>query len=317
MSRPDRPAVPRRVALVAALALVPAAVPAAAAADPVSANTWAGGSVSRERSPTLGSAYAARGALVSMVTTSTRARLFVSIRSPRCVANGTLRGTVALQPGGVGEQLALRVVARRTVTTLYGERRSRARIAVSLAPAAPGDLAGTVTARGRTTTAGGGSRSCVLRERVRLRSRTALTAPLAPLSVDRAALRTGIVEQTIAPKVRGSIAIVRRTDGAFHALWTVHERCVSGPKRTADDYVNVAKRFRVAADGSFRGREVFVDSGRRDGGHFRQRFVATIRGRFLPDGTVRGTVTADSRLRETGFSDLVCTSPASSFVAAP
>jgi hypothetical protein len=316
-----RPLRPRRRALRAAavsctLLVLPALAPAAASADYAAANTWGGGTVGRERSPDLGGAFPIEGALVSMVTGPDRARLSVSVRSARCVVNGTMRGVVTAQPGTVGDQLAVGVTARRTLTTRLEAGRSRARVTVALAPAAPGVLRGTVAARG-TVTVGGRRRACVLRETVVLRSRAALGSPLTALTTAASAPRTGLVETTVPPRVRGSIAITKRRDGAYHAIWSVHQSCRSGSKRSTGDYVNLGRRFRVRADGSFRGREVTTRRGRTAEGRFHFRFVATISGRIDADGVARGRVAVSSRRKETGYYDLVCRMPSTPFAAAP
>jgi hypothetical protein len=316
-----RPARPRRRALRAAavlciLSALPALAPSAASADYASANTWGGGAAGPGSSAVTGDDFAARGALVSMVTSPTRARLFVSVRSDRCVVNGTLRGVVSVQPGGVGDLQALRVGARRTLTTKASTGRTRARVSVALVPGAPGLLVGTVEARGRVTLHGR-TRACAMRERVSVRSRAALAAPAGPLSADPGASRTGIVDSVISPRVPGAVAITKRPDGSLHGFWSLHQTCVSGTKRSSDDFVNVGKRFRVRKDGSFRGREVFTRSARVKEGRSRFRFVATITGRIGDDGVARGRVTVRSRDELTGYIDLVCTVPSTPFAAAP
>jgi hypothetical protein len=297
------------------LLAVPALAPAASA-DYAAANTWAGGTVGAGRSALLGRDFAARGALVSLVTGPSRARLSVSLRSDRCVTNGTLRGVVTVHPGGTGDLQALEVRARKTLATRTAVGRTRARVTVTLTPGAPGLLVGTVEARGRVTLRGR-SRPCRMRETVIVRSRAALATPPGPLSTDPAALRTGIVESRIAPRVRGAIAIAKRRDGSFHGFWSVHQTCRSGTKRSADDFVNVGKRFRVRADGSFRGRERFTRTERVPEGRFRLRFTATISGRIGPDGVARGRVAIRSSSTLTGYTDLVCTVPSTPFAAAP
>jgi hypothetical protein len=316
MSRPDRPRrSPAGFAALLPLLLLSLAAPTAASADYASANTWAGGTAGQGRSTLTGRNYAARGALVSMVTSPSRARLAVSVRSDRCVANGTLRGTIVPQAGGVGDLLALGVRARGTVTTSGSHGRTRARVTLDLAPAAPGVLVGTVRAEGRVTR-NGRRRACRMRESVTLRSRAALGTPGA-FSTDPLALRTGIVESRIAPRVPGSIALIGRADGAVHGFWRIHVSCRSGSKRSADDVVNLNRRFRVRADGGFRDREVFVSRTRVKGGTRVIRFVATISGRIAADGVARGRVRLQTRDREPGYLDLVCSSPSVPFTAAP
>jgi hypothetical protein len=298
------------------LLALPALAPTAASADRAAANTWGGGTVGAQPSRIASRAYAGRGALVSLFTSGKRARLFVSIRSDRCVVNGELHGTAVKQPGGAPSLHAVTVAARRTVTTRSTPGRSRARLSVALAPVAPGVLVGTVQARGRVTLRGR-TRRCALRETVTVRSRAALASPSAGLTTDPGATRAGLVETPISPRVRGAIALARRADGRIHGLWSVHQTCRSGPKRSADDYVNVAKRFRVRADGSFRARESVVTRNRVKGGLERLHFVATISGRIGPDGVARGTVSVRSRSRLKGYDDLVCRMPSTPFAAAP
>jgi hypothetical protein len=163
----SHPVLPRRRALRAAvvscsLLALPALVPVAASADRAAANTWGGGTAGAQPSRVGPAAYAGRGALVSLFTRGKRARVYVSIRSDRCVANGELRGRVVEQPGGAPSLHAVTVTARRTVTTQSVPGRSRTRLSVTLAPVAPGVLAGTVEARGRVTLRGR-TRSCALR----------------------------------------------------------------------------------------------------------------------------------------------------------
>lgn len=318
MHRPDRP---RRRALRAAgvscsLLALPALAPAVASADYASANTWAGGTAGAARAAAPRRDFAAGGVLVSMVTGPPRARLYVSVRSDRCVVNGTLRGVVSVQPGGAGDLQALTVSARRTIVSRTTLGRARARVTVTLAPGAPGLLVGTVEARGRVTL-GGRSRACAMRRTVSVRSRAALATPPGPLSTDPGATRTGIVESKIDPNVRGAIALTKRRDGSIHGFWIVHQTCRSGSKRSADDVVNSGKRFRVRKDGTFRGREVHVTSGRTPKGRFRLRYVATISGRIDADGVARGRVAISSRETETGFFPLVCRAPSTPFAAAP
>lgn len=318
MSRPQHPSRLRRGALAAALAVLPAvAAPAAASASFTTANTWAGGGVTAARDSGAFVAYPKGGALVSLVTGPSTARLYVSIRSPRCVVNGTLRGTVTQQPGGSGDLLALSVTAKGTRTTPFGAGRTRARLRVELGPAAPGVLGGTVTARG-TTRIRGRSRACSLTQAVRLTSRAVLTAPAAPFSADPAAPRVGVVSSTISPRVKGAIAITRRADGTYHGLWSLRERCVSGSRRTIGDYVNVGRRFPVRANGAFRGREVSTYAFRQDGERVRGRYVATISGRIGPDGVARGRVAVTLRQTKTGnYLPYTCRTGSLPFAAAP
>jgi hypothetical protein len=313
---PPRGRALRAVVVSCGLFALPALVPVAASADAAAANTWGGGTAGPAPSTVTGRAYAERGALVSVSTTASRARLRVSLRSDRCTVNGTLRGTVTAQPGGTGELLALSVAARRTVTTDLTKGRSRTRVTVALAPAAPGVLVGTVEARGRVTLRGR-SRPCRMRETVTVRSRAALSTPPAPASTAPGIPRTGIVETRVTPGARGAIALAPRSDGSLHGFWTFHQTCRSGSKRSADDQVNVAKRFRVRADGSFRARESVVTRNRVKGGRERLHFVATISGRIDPDGVARGTVSMRSRSRLAGYDDLVCRMPSTPFAAAP
>jgi hypothetical protein len=317
----SHPVLPRRRALRAAvvscsLLALPALVPVAASADRAAANTWGGGTAGAQPSRVGPAAYAGRGALVSLFTRGKRARVYVSIRSDRCVANGELRGRVVEQPGGAPSLHAVTVTARRTVTTQSVPGRSRTRLSVTLAPVAPGVLAGTVEARGRVTLRGR-TRSCALRETVTVRSRAALITPGAGLTTDPGATRSGLVETPIKPGVRGAIAIAKRADGSLHGLWSVHQTCRSGPKRSAGDFVNLQKRFRVRADGSFRVRESVVSRNRVEGGRERLHFVSTISGRIDPDGVARGTVSMRSRSKLKGYDDLVCRMPSTPFAAAP
>jgi hypothetical protein len=317
----SHPAVPRRRALRAAavtcsLLALPALLPGSAAADAAAANTWGGGTAGAAPSRVTGRGYAERGALVSVVTTASRARLRISLRSDRCTVNGTLRGTTTVQPGGTGDLLALSVTARRTITTDITRGRTRARVSVALTPAAPGVLVGTVEARGRVALRGR-NRPCRMREAVTVRSRAVLATPPAAATTAPAVLRTGIVETRVTPGVRGAIALAPRSDGSLHGFWTFHQTCRSGSKRSADDFVNVAKRFRVRADGSFRSRESVVTRNRVKGGRERLHFVATISGRIGPDGVARGTVSMRSRSRLKGYDDLVCRMPSTPFAAAP
>ncbi|WP_304785607.1 hypothetical protein [Patulibacter sp.] len=237
------------------------------------------------------------------------------MRSLRCVANGTMRGTVVARPGGTGDLLAIEVRARRTLTTNGTYGRARSRVTLELTPAAPGKLIGTVRARGRVTL-NGRSRPCSMRETVTLRSRAALAAPGA-LATDPLAPRVGLVESRIAPRVPGAIALTGRRDGTVHGFWFAHQTCRSGTKRSAADLVNVIERFRIRADGSFRHREVSIIRRRVPEGRSRVRFVATISGRIGADGVARGRIAVQSRDRVAGFDDLVCRTPSTAFTAAP
>jgi hypothetical protein len=312
------PVVPHPARLLAILPLLalPALAPASASADYASANTWAGGSVGAGRSALTGQDYPARGALVSLVTGPSRARMWVSVRSDRCVVNGALRGTTEARPGGVGDLQTVAVTASRVVVTKLTTGRSRTRVTVTLTPGGPGLLVGTVEARGRVTLRGR-SRPCVLREAVTVRSRAALATPLAPATTDVAATRTGVVGLRLAGRVPGAIALTKRRDGSIHGLWSVHQTCRSGSKRSADDYVNVGKRFRIRKDGTFRGRESFTRTKRLGKRRSRLRFVATISGRIDADGIARGRIAVHSREKEAGYYDLVCTVPSTPFAAAP
>jgi len=305
-----------RIAACVPLLALPGLVPAAASADFAAANTWAGGTAGAARSADLGGRYAARGALVSVATGGTKARLYVSVRSERCVANGTLRGTVVPQPGGVGELQTLQVRAAKTLTTSGTYGRTRARVSVTLSPGAPGLLVGTVEARGRVTLRGR-TRACTMRETVSVRSRAALAAPAAPSSVAPGATRTGILESAIAPRARGAIALTGRRDGYVHGFWVAHQSCRSGTKRSAEDVVNIIRRFRVRANGTFRDREVATTTLGTGKNRSRLRFVATISGRIGADGVARGRIEVRSRSTLKGYVDLVCTTPSTPFTAAP
>lgn len=317
----SHPVLPRRRALRAAavtcsLLTLPALVPAAASADRAAANTWGGGTAGAAASKAVGKAYPERGTLISVVTAGSRARLRVATRTDGCTVNGVLRGTVAAQPGGAGDLLAPSVTARKTVVTSLTRGRSRVRVTVTLTPAAPGVLVGTVETRGRVTL-DGRSRPCNLREAVTVRSRAALRAPQAPLTTAPGVLRTGIVETRMAPRVRGAISLVPRADGSIHGFWSFHQSCRSGPKRSSDDFMNLQKRFRVRADGSFRARESIVTHNRLEDGVERLHFVSTISGRIGPDGVARGRVSTRSRSRLKGYDDLLCRMPSTTFAAAP
>lgn len=294
-----------------ALLLVPAVVPAAASADYTSANQWAGGSLKPDRQRGA-SQYPAEGVLVSMTTSPTRARLAIVLNDSHCKAGRAMSGTVTPGAGGDAEHLVLGVEAVRKVRN----RRVRLDYAVSLRSVAPGVLAGTASVRG-TIRDGRSTARCRQSASVVLRSRSALNAPLQPLSTDPASTRVGILGATIAPRVKAAFAIAKRADGYHHAMWTMHLSCVQGSRRFSFDTPNFAPRFRIRADGSFRGREVRRGSGKNEDGRFTRTFVGTISGRIDPDGIARGTVSVRERSRVDGDPVRVCTLPRTSFAAAP
>jgi hypothetical protein len=314
MTPSHRPA--RYVPLCATALLVPALLPAAASADYASAHEWAGGALSPARQPGA-SKYPIDGFLVSLTTSPTKARLAVSMTSRRCTAARTVTGVVTPGAGGDAEHLVLGVEARKRVRN----RRVRLDYAVSLRSAAPGVLTGTASVRGSFRD-GKGRFRCNESAPVVLRSRSALNAPLQPLTTDSSLPRVGVLSATISPRVKAAIAITKRADGFLHALWTQHLSCTSGPKRTSFDSFNFAPRFRIRANGSFVGRESLKTRGRVTGGRtkrarYRRTFTATIRGRIDPDGIARGTVRVTERYQETGYLARVCRLARTSFSAAP
>lgn len=238
----------------------------------------------------------------------------VSLTSKRCGYSDTVRGTVTPGTGGDAEHLVLAVAGTRKVRS----KKAHLDFGIALQSAAPGVLSGTATVRGTYKRASDGHTvRCNLTSAVLLRSRSALNAPLQALSTDSAVPRVGVLASTIQPKVRAAIAITKRADGFHHAIWTAHVSCRSGSKRSADDPVFFAPRFRIAADGTFRGRERTTYRSTRKHRRIAYRFLGVIKGRIDPDGVARGTVTTTSRYRETGYHDLVCRTPTSSFAAAP
>ncbi|CAB4914657.1 unannotated protein [freshwater metagenome] len=300
----------RRAAACAPLLLLPALAPAAASADAVTANTWAGGSLGFHRQPAA-PRYPAGAALVSLVTSSTTARLAVTLDGTRCLATRTLTGTVTPGAGGGPEHLVLAVDARRKVRS----KAERLDFTVALRSAAPGLLAGTASVRG-TIRQGGRTLRCDVERFVVVRSRSALEAPLAPLTTDPAAMRTGVLLSPVAPRAQAAIVIARREDGFHHAAWTQHLTCTVGSERTAFDAPNFAPRFRVRADGSFRGREVLRTRVRIQGERVSRVFTSTIEGRIGADGIARGAVQVSERISGAGGA-LTCEVPRTAFAAAP
>lgn len=311
---PSRPSCPRRSRVRTTLLVAPLAlglVPAAASADYTSANQWAGGSLEPDRQRGA-SRLPAEGVLVSMTTSPTKARIALVMNDSRCAAGRTLAGTVTPGAGGNAEHLVLNVEAKRKVRN----RRVRLDYAVSLRSPAPGVLAGTVSVRG--TIRGGNSLGrCRQSASVLLRSRSALNAPLQSLTNDPATTRVGVLGATIAPRVRAAIAITKRADGYHHAMWTMHLSCVQGSRRFSFDTLNFAPRFRVRADGTFRGRDVSRRRGQNEKGRFTTTFNGTISGRIDPDGIARGTVAVRERSRVGDNPVRTCVMSRTPFAAAP
>lgn len=300
-----------RLAAVAPVLLAGVSLPAAASASPTTANQWSGGALSPDRQSGA-SRYPTRGTLVSMTTSSSAARLSVSFQTPRCGTAETLRGRVVQQAGGTAEHLAISVEASRRVRN----RRERLDYLVALRPASPGVLVGTAAVRG-TFRNGRRTIRCNASSAVTVRSRSTLVAPPQPFSTDAALPRLGVFRSTISPRVLAAIAITKRVDGFHHAMWTERIRCVSGGRRSSFETVDVVPRFRIRADGSFRGRHVVTDRGRDENGRYVLRFVGTVRGRIGADGIARGVATSSSRFRQRGFYDKVCSIGTVRFEAAP
>jgi hypothetical protein len=223
-----------------------------------------------------------------------------------------MTGVVTMGAGGDAEHLVLAVEASRRIRN----RRVRLDYAVSLRSVAPGVLAGTASVQG-TIRSGGSTGRCAISSPVTLRSRSALSTPLQALPTDPALTRTGILSATVAPRVRAAIAITKRADGYHHAIWAMHLSCRTGSRRTSFDTLNLAPRFRVRADGTFRKREVSRRRGTQGGRRIDSTFVGTISGRIDPDGIARGTVSVTERVRRPGSPARVCRMPRTSFAAAP
>lgn len=312
MSSSRRPArrLLRRAAACAPLLLAPVLLPAVASADYTSANQWGGGVLAADRMP--GNArYPVKGTLVSMTTSPTKARLSLAFRTRPCNATTTLTGRVTVVPGGDEEHLALTVDGSRKI------RNSKKHLdyAVALRPAAPGVLTGVASMRG-TIRDGKRVYRCNATSTVTVRSRSVLAAPLQPSPTDASLPRVGVLSSTVAPRVKAAIAITKRADGGYHAIWSEHVSCASGSKRSSFDSVNFAPRFRIRADGTFRARETVHERAKTKKGRSTYTFVGRISGRIDADGVARGAVSTSSRYRETGYRDLVCRGSAS-FMAAP
>jgi hypothetical protein len=315
--RPSRRHPLGSAAIVAAALLLPSlSLPAVASADATTANTWAGGTLGSARD----GAYAAEGALVSLVTGPKRARIAVQVYNRKCFTNSeTRRATTTVVPGAVGDHVTLNVAGtvRFKRRQRYGTVRTRVRI--DLKAVAPGVLQGTVKVSGDPIRSSRRPLNCSQTTNVQVRSQASLAAPLAPMTADPAALRTGFVALSRSPRVPGAIAIAKRSDGYHHAYWTLRMRCRSAGKTTTLINVNYGRRFRVRADGTFRGRELLVRRGKRRDDRWTRRIVLTIKGRIDPDGVARGTVASADRLswRRGRFYGRSCRMPATAFAAAP
>lgn len=316
MPRPSLRRSSATAVLAAALALPALSLPAGASADTKAANTWAGGTLGAARD----GAYPAEGALVSMVTGPKRARIAVSVYNRKCfTVSETRRATTSVVPGSVGEHVTLNVAGtvRFKLRQRYGTVRTRVRI--DLKAVAPGVLQGTVKVSGDPIRSRRRPLNCSQTTPVQVRSQTSLAAPLAPLTADPAALRTGIVALTRSPRVPGAIAIAKRSDGFHHAYWSLRMRCRSAGKTTTVFNRNYGRRFRVRPDGTFTGRERLLRRGKRRGDRWTRRTVVVISGRIDPDGVARGTVALTDRLswRRGRFYGRSCRMPATAFAAAP
>jgi hypothetical protein len=302
------PALAAGAVLLVSLALAPAV----ASADYASANEWAGGGLAPDRQPG-NPKLPVRGTLVSMTTSPTRARLSVNLGDQGCrTENVALKGRVTPAPGGDAEHLTISVEASRRVRN-DGQRLT---YAVSLRPAAPGILTGTASVRG-TYSDGRRRRRCDIASTVVLRSRSSLDAPRGPSPTDPGRPRAGVVASLVAPRVKGAIAITRRADGWYHGMFTGHNTCRSGRKRSSFDSIYYKSRFRIRADGTFRSRVAYKDRGTVKKGRFSYSFVGTLSGRIDPDGIARGIVSSTSHYKETGYLVKTCRLTPSSFAAAP
>lgn len=335
--RPRRgPSAPTRVTAAGGLALALAATVGGVAA-PASAsqaaearasvaraanprpNAWSGGALVPTGGPGARAAYPGSGALVSLVTAAPRARAHVILLDPRCGMGGAIpRARAAVVPGGQGAYAALTVHGQRTkrYRSRYGTTTLTATL--DLAPASPGVLGGTLRVTGTARDTRRPYR-CDVSVPVVVRSHQALLAPLAPGTTDVAALRTGLVDGTVRPRVPASIALIRRADGRMHAVWSFVLRCRSGRRTETVEQYETARAFAVRADGSFGGTERGSIRGRDGRGGFTTRYAAVIRGRIDADGLARGTVNNTRTTTRPGGrgASVRCRTGNRRFVAAP
>lgn len=301
---------------VAATSVVRSSAAQAADARP---NTWSGGALAPTGGPGARASYPGSGVLVSLVTAAPRARAHVILVDPRCGMGGAIpRARAAVAPGGQGAYAALTVHGRRTkrYRSRYGTTTLTATL--DLAPASPGVLGGTLRVTGTARDTRRPYR-CDVSVPIVVRSHTALLAPLTAVTTDVAALRTGLVGDTIRPRVPDSIALIRRTDGRMHAMWGFRLRCRSGRSSQPLEQYETARAFAVHADGSFGGMERGTLRGRDGDGPFATRFAAVIRGRIDADGLARGTVSNTQTTTRPGgrAASVRCRTGTRRFVAAP
>lgn len=279
-----------RTLAVAAAAASTALVPSVAHADYGQANTWSGGALGAARGAGPRTVYPRAGALVSLVTGPPKARLYVQFFDPRCGIGASISAaTATVVPGGQGFYETLAVRARKTQRYRSRYGRTTLTASVALAPSSPGVLAGTLRVTGTTRDARRPYR-CRIALPIVVRSHQSLLAPLAPGSTDPAVPRTGLVDTRLRPKVPGAIAITKRTDGRFHAAWSLHYTCRSGGRSTVFEGYETARRFPVASDGSFTATETGSSRGVDRGVRYTFRYRSRITGRIGSDGVARGRV---------------------------
>jgi hypothetical protein len=319
-----RPVRPRRRALGAAVACctllaVPTLAPAAASADFAAANTWTGGTLGGQPAGGPKGLLPRSGAVVSIVTGSSRARMNVAVFDGRCSVGMEIpRGTSTVAPGGPEFFDNASVHAARTLRYRDAYGTSRMRMTVDLTPASPGVMQGTVRLKGRAAETRRGF-ACDVTSRVVVRSSQSLFAPLAPATTAAVALRTGIVQQGLSPRVPAAIAMVGRPDGRVHVTWSYRRRCVSAGKRYwSQGYLSI-RRFAVRADGSFGTTVRGSNRNRYRGDRYVSRYTSTISGRIGSDGIARGRVSTRTSLKFDGGKRYGerCNSGSRKFVAAP
>jgi hypothetical protein len=224
------------------------------------------------------------------VTSAPRARIHVILVDPRCgMGTAIPSGRSAVAAGGQGAYAAFTIRGRRTQRYRSRFGTTKLTATVDLAPASAGVLQGTLRVTGTARDARRPHR-CDVSMPVVVRSHQALLTPLAPGTTDAAAPRTGLVADTIRPRVPASIAITKRADGRLHAVWSYTLVCRAGKASSELAQYETARSFPIRADGSFRGVERGTLRGRTDGERYVSRFSAAVRGRIDADGIARGTI---------------------------